>query len=154
MIWLTAQRVCVWSQPVADQLILERRDPPADVHVRDGFDEERPFTDAEALHLAPSLVLFTQQQPQLAITVQVNVSASGVRRGFDADREVGGSRRDRVGSEVNNDGPRGIEPLERALGATQVHLLHIPGVAFMSQTAGGKEQERCQQRSTTLDRKM
>lgn len=128
-----------WPQPVVDQLILERRDAAADVHVRDGLDEDSPLLDTEALHLALSLVLITQQQPQLAITVQVDVGAAGVCRGFDADREAGGGKGDRVGSEVNNDGPRGIEPLQRALGATQVHLLHIPGVAFMSQTTGRKE---------------
>lgn len=134
---LTAQRVRLWSQPVADQLVLERRDPAADVCVRDGLDEERPLPDAEALHLALSLVLFAQQQPQLAVAVQVDVGAPGVRGGFDADGEAGGGRRDRVGPEVDDDGPSGIEPLQRALGATQVHLLHIPGVAFVSQTAGG-----------------
>lgn len=138
-IHLTPQRVCAWSQLVAEQLILERRDPAADVHVWDGFDEERPLADPEALHLALSLVLLAQQQPQLAVAVQVNVRASGVCGGLDADGEAAGGRGDRVGSEVNNDGPRGIQPLQRALGATQVHLLHIPGVAFMSQTAGRKE---------------
>lgn len=141
--------MCLWSQPVADQLILERRDPAADVHVRDGLDEERPLPDAEALHLALSLVRLAQQQPQLAIAVQVDVGASGVRGGFDADREAGGGGGHRVGSEVDDDGPRGIEPLQRALGATQVHLLHVPGVAFVSQTAGRKGRERRQRTSTT-----
>lgn len=55
--YLTTQ----WSQPVADQLILERCEPAADVHMRDGLNEERPLLDTEALHLPLSLVLFTQQ---------------------------------------------------------------------------------------------
>ena len=138
---LTARCVCLRSQPVADQLVLECRDPPADVHVRDGLDEERPLLDAEALHLALSLVLLTQQQPQLAVAVQVDVGASGVRRGFDADGEAGGGRGHHVGSEVDDDGARGVEPLQGALRAAQVHLLHVSGVAFMSQTAGKKEKE-------------
>lgn len=133
--------MCLRSQPVADQLVLERRDPPADVHVRDGLDEERPLLDAEALHLALSLVLLTQQQPQLAVTVQVDVSASGIRRGFDADGEAGGCRGHHVGAEVNDDGACWVEPLQGALRAAQVHLLHVSGVAFMSQTAGRKEKE-------------
>lgn len=112
---LTTQWLCVWSQPVAEQLILERGDPAADVHVRDGFNEERTLADSETLHIAPSLLLFAQQQPQFAITVQVNVSAPGIYRGLDADGEAGGSRGDGVGSEVNNDGPCGIEPLQSAL---------------------------------------
>lgn len=136
---LTTLRVC---QPVADQLVLEHRDPAADVHVRDSLDEERPLQDIEALHLALSLVLFAQQHPQLAVTVQVDVGASGVCGGFDADGEAGGGLGDRVGSEVDDDGPRGIEPLQGALGATQVHLLHVPGVAFMRQTAGRKERRK------------
>lgn len=108
----------------------------------DGLNKERPLLDTEALHLSQSLILFPQEQPQLAITVQVDVGASGVLRGFDADGEAGCSRGDGIGSKVDNDGPRGIEPLQRSLGATQVHLLHIPGVAFMSQTAGRKVREK------------
>lgn len=138
----------LWSHPVVDQLVLERCDPPADVRVRDGLNEERPLLDAEAVHLALSLVLLAQQQPQLAVAVQVNVGASGVRRGFDADGEAGGGGGDCVGPEVNDDGPRGVEPLQRAFGATEVHLLHVPGVAFMSQTAGRKEREAHQQTPT------
>lgn len=142
---LTTQRVCIWTRPVAEQLVLERRGSAADVHVRDGFDEERPLPDAEALHLAPRLLLFAHQQPQLAATVQVDVGASGVRRGFDADGEAGGGRGDGVGSEINDDGPRWIKPLQRALRAAQIHLLHVPGVAFVHQTAERKEQGRHQQ---------
>lgn len=135
----------IWTRPTAEQLVLERCGSAADVHVWDGFDEECPLLDAEALHLALSLVLFAHQQPQLAVTVQVDVGASGVRRGFDADREAGGGRGDGVGSEINDDGPGGIKPLQRALRATQIHLLHIPGMAFVHQTAERKEQERHEQ---------
>ncbi len=141
---LTTKCVRLSSQPIADQLVLKRCDSPADVRVWHGLDEERALLDTEALHLAPSLVLFTQQQPQLSVTVQVDVGASGVCRGFDADGKAGSGRGDGIGSKVDDDGPRGIEPLQKALGATQVHLLHIPGVAFMSQTAGREKQERCQ----------
>lgn len=140
-IHLTTQRVCVWSRPVAEQLVLERRGSATDVHVRDGFDEERPLGDAEALHPAPSLVLLAQQQPQLAVAVQVDVGASGVRRGFDADGEAGGGRGDDVGSEINDDGPGGVEPLQGALRAAQIHLLHVPGVAFVHQTAERTERK-------------
>jgi len=149
---LTSRRACLWPQPVADQLVLERRDPAADVRVRDGLDEERPLLDAEALHLALRLVLVPQQQPQLAVAVQVDIGAAGLGRGFDADGEARGGGRGRVGSEVDDDGPRGIEPLQSALGATQVHLLHVPGVALVSQTTGrkgGEKRERCQPASTT-----
>lgn len=142
---LTAQRACIWTRPVAQQLVLERRAPAADVHVRDGFDEERPLPEAEAAHLAPSLLLLAHQQAQLAAAVQVDVGASGLRRGFDADGEAGGARGDGVGPQVHDDGPRWIEPLQGALRATQVHLLHVPGVAFVHQTAGRKEQEGHQQ---------
>lgn len=58
---LTFQWLCIWSQPVADQLVLELCDATADVQVRDGLDKERPLLDTEALHLALSMVLFTQQ---------------------------------------------------------------------------------------------
>lgn len=144
-IHLTTQRVRIWSRPVAEQLVLERCGSATDVHVWDGFDEERPLGDAEALHLAPSLVLLAQQQSQLAVAVQVDVGASGVRGGFDADRETGGGRGDDVGSEVNDDGPGGVKPLQRALRAAQIHLLHVPGMAFVHQTAERKEQERHEQ---------
>lgn len=136
---LTTNGVGLCSLSVADQLVLERRDPPADVHVLDGLDEQRPLLDAEAVHLSLSLVLFAQQQAQLSVTVQVDVGAEGFFGGFDADGELGGRRGHRVGSEVDDDGPRGVEPLQRALGATQVHLLHVPGVALMSQAAGGED---------------
>lgn len=140
---LTSPRAaCLWTQPVADQLVLERRGPPADVRVRDGLDEESPLLDAEALHLAPRLVLVAQQEPQLAVTVQVDVGAAGFRQGFDADGEAGGGGGQRVGSEVDDDGPRGVEPLQGALGAAQVHLLHISGVAFVGQTTGRREGEK------------
>lgn len=140
-IHLTTQRERIWSRPVAEQLVLERRGSAADVHVWDGLDEERPLADAEALHPSPSLVLFPQQQPQLAVTVQVDVGAPGVRRGFDADGEAGGGWGDGVGSEVHDDGPGGVKPLQSALRATQIHLLHVPGVAFVHQAAERKEQE-------------
>lgn len=142
---LTTQRVRIWSRPVAEQLVLERCGSATDVHVWDGFDEERPLGDAEALHLAPSLVLLAQQQAQLAVAVQVDVGASGVRRGFDADRETGGGRGEDVGPEINDDGPGGVKPLQGALRAAQVHLLHVPGMAFVHQTAERKEQERHEQ---------
>lgn len=129
------------SRPVADQLVLERRDPPADVHVRDGLDEERSLLDAEAVHLAPGLVLLAQQQTQLAAAVQVDVGAAGVGGRFDADGEAGGGGGDRVGPQVHDDGPRGVEPLQGTLGATQVHLLHVPGVAFVGQAAGGRQRD-------------
>lgn len=144
---LTTQRARIWSRPVAEQLVLERCGSATDVHVWDGFDEERPLGDAEALHLAPSLVLLAQQQPQLAAAVQVDVGASGVRSGLDADGEAGGGRGEDVGSEVNDDGPGGVEPLQGALRAAQIHLLHVPGVAFVHQTAGRKEQERREQKT-------
>lgn len=140
-IHLTTQRARIWSRPVAEQLVLEHCGSAADVHVWDGFDEERPLADAEALHLAPSLVLFAQQQSQLAVAVQVDVGASGVRRGFDADREAGGGRGDGVGSEINDDGPSGVKPLQGALRATQIHLLHVPGMAFVHQTTERKGQQ-------------
>ena len=146
---LTTWGACFRTQPVADQLVLELRDPPADVHARDGLDEERPLLDAEAVHLALSLVPLAQQQPQLAIAVQVDVGSAGVRGRFNADREASGGRGNRVGSEVHDDGPRGIEPLQRALGATKVHLLHVPGVAFMSQTARRRKRKLHQQTSNT-----
>ena len=130
--------MCFCPQPLADQLVLERRDPPADVRVWDGLDKERPLLDAEALHLALSLVLLSQQQTQLPVAVQVDVGAAGLLGGLDADGEASGGGGDRVGPEVHDDGPRGVEPLQRALGAAEVHLLHVPGVAFMGQTAGGQ----------------
>lgn len=139
---LTTKRVRIRARPVAEQLVLERRGPAADVHVRDGFDEERPLADAEALHLPPGLVLLSQQQPQLSVAVQVDVGAPGVRGGLDADREAGGGRGDGVGSEVDDDGPGGVKPLQGALRATQIHLLHIPGVALVHQTAERKERGR------------
>lgn len=144
-IHLTTQRVRIWSRPVAEQLVLERCGSATDVHVWDGFDEERPLADAEALHLAPSLVLLAQQQSQLAVAVQVEVGAFGVRGGFDADGEAGGGRGDDVGSEIHDDGPGGVKPLQGALRAAQIHLLHIPGMAFVHQTAVRKEQERHEQ---------
>lgn len=108
-------RLC--SQPVADQLVLKRRDPPADVHVWDGLDEQRPLLNAETVHLASSLVLLAEQQTQLAVTVQVDVRTGGVCGGFDADGEPSGSRGDGVGPEIDNNGTCGVEPLQGPLGA-------------------------------------
>lgn len=58
---LTNEQVRPRLVPVADQLVLERRNPPTDVHVGDSLNKERPFLNAEAVHLALSLVLLRQQ---------------------------------------------------------------------------------------------
>lgn len=131
------------SQPVADQLVLERRNPPADVRTRDRLDEERPLSDAKAVHFPLGLVLLTQQQPQLPFAVQVDVRPGGVLGGLDADGEAGGGGRQGVGSQVYDDGSGGVEPLQKALWAAQIHLLHVPGVAFVGQPAtGGRKVNR------------
>lgn len=115
---LTTNWICIRSQSVTDQLVLERCDPPTNVRARDGFDEDSPLLDAKAVHLALSLLLFLQQQTQLSITVQVNVGTTRVCGGFDANREASSSRRQCVGSKVHDDRPRGVEPLQGALGTT------------------------------------
>lgn len=107
---LTARFLCV-PQPVADQLILERSNPPAYVQARDSLDEQRPLLNAKAVHLPLRLTLLAQQQPQLPIKIQEEVCAARVRQGFDADGEAGGGRWHHVGPEVDDDGPRWIEPL-------------------------------------------
>lgn len=83
--------------------------------MRDGLDEERPLSDAEAVYLALRLVLFPQQQPQLAVAVQVDVCPRGVLGGFDADGEAGGGGRQGVGPQVDDDGSSRVDPLQRAL---------------------------------------
>lgn len=68
------------------------------------------------------------------------MGATGFAGRFNAHREVGGCRRRHVGSQVDDDGASGVKPLERTLGAAQVHLLHVTGVAFMGQTTARKRE--------------
>lgn len=68
----------------------------------------------------------------------------GVTVGFDADvqtRPVRSCGR-RVGPQVDNDGPCGIEPLERPLRAAEVDLLHISPVRLVAQAAAGRSQKQ------------
>lgn len=158
----------VWEQVrsgplTGHQLILERRDPPADVCLWDGLHKESSLCRAETVHRAQSLVLLRQQHPQIPVMLQIHMRALnvegqedtrelhasryhgnmlmsllylGVSVGFDArvkSRRV--SRRGlRVWPQVDKDGPCGVEPLQRALRAAQVDLLHVPAVRLMAQT--------------------
>lgn len=61
----------------------------------------------------------------------------GGRIGFDASVEACHVSRQGlgVGSQVDNDGPRRVEPLQGALRAAEVDLLHIPAVRLVAQAA-------------------
>lgn len=119
---------------MVDQLVLEVRDPPADVSLRHCLDEQRALVDAEAVHFALGLLGFAEQQAEFTHPLQVDVRAARFVGRFDAHREVGGGQRRHVGPQVDDDGARRVQPLERALRAAEVHLLHITRVPFMGQT--------------------
>ncbi|TNN70965.1 hypothetical protein EYF80_018781 [Liparis tanakae] len=73
--------VQVCSGPLAGhQLVLECRDPPADVRLRDGLHEESALCQAEAVHCPPSLVLLGQQHPQIPVMLQVQMRALDMER--------------------------------------------------------------------------
>lgn len=55
------------------QLVLESRDPPADVCLRDGLHKESSLCQAEAVHRALSVVLLCQQQRQIPGTLQIHM---------------------------------------------------------------------------------
>lgn len=66
----------------------------------------------------------------------------GVAVGLDAHVETrpvrsGGCR---VGPQVDNDGSGGIEPLQRALRAAEIDLLHVSAVRLVAQAAAGRVQ--------------
>lgn len=130
----TYQRLRIGAGPVVDQLVLEGRDPPADVSLRHGLDEQRPLVDAETVHFAFGLLGLAEQQAQFTHPLQVDVRAARFPGRFDAHGEVGGGRRRHIGPQVDDDGARRVQPLERALRAAEVHLLHIACVSFMCQT--------------------
>ena len=68
----------------------------------------------------------------------------GVRPWLDTGVEAGGApgRRLGVGPQVDDDGPSRVEPGQRALGTTQVDLLHVPHVGLVTQaTTCGKKRE-------------
>lgn len=44
----------------------------------------------------------------------------------------------RVGPQVDDDGPGGVEPLQRALRAAEVDLLHVSAVRLVAQAAAGR----------------
>lgn len=67
---------------------------------------------------------------------RVCVSYLGVSVGLDA--QVESRRGRRVGPQVDDDGPGGVEPLQGALGAAEVDLLHVPAVRLVAQAAAGR----------------
>lgn len=124
---------------MVDQLVLEGCDFSADVPLRHCLDEERPVLDAETVHSPLGLIFLTEQQPQFAQPVQVDVGPAGLFRGLDAD----GEKRRRWGQcvwpQVDDDGPCGVKPLQEPLGAAEIHLFHIPSVSLMGQPTTRKE---------------
>lgn len=167
--WTRAQvrvRVSPGALP-GHQLIPQRRDPPADVHGRDGFHKQSPILQAEAAHGGLSVLVLRQQELQIARALQVHMRPLntdtedkpslvnhaahwgpcvsgylGVAVGLDAHVEprpvCSGGRR--VGPQVDNDGSGGIEPLQRALRAAEVDLLHVSAVRLVAQAAAGRVQ--------------
>lgn len=59
--------------PRGHQLVLQRRDPPADVRGGDRFHKQGPVPQGKAAHGGLSVLSLRQQERQLASSLQVHV---------------------------------------------------------------------------------
>lgn len=125
-----------------DQLILKRCDSLADVVLCGGLHKQRPLLETEAAHVTGGLSRLWQQRSELSGPLHVQRGPSRVNARFDAGVQAlaGSRRRLQVGSEVDDDGTSGIEPLQRTFGAAKVNLLHVPAVRLVRQTAAERNQ--------------
>ncbi len=132
------------------QLVLKGSDSPADVPAGRGLHEQHPLLQTEAAHASGRLVLLRQQQPQRSGPLHVQPGPARVRPRLDAGAQ-GTLRRRQVGPQVDDDGSCGIEPLQRAFGAAQVHLLHVPRVRLVHQPAAHRQRAQTELKSEELD---
>lgn len=124
--------------PVAPQLVPEGCDPPADVLVRRGLQEQSHFLSrqtAEAAHPGRGRRLqpVPDQELQDAVLLQVELGPVELLRGFDAGRDEARAaaaaagpqgHRGQARGQAEAQGSFGVQPVQGALRAVQGDLLH------------------------------
>lgn len=75
----------------------------------------------------------------LCVFTELALLYLGVGAGPDAHAETRCVRRQHIGTQVDDDGPCWVKPLQGALGAAQVDLFHVTAVRLVAQTTADKK---------------
>lgn len=139
---LTRSCVQISCYSLAHQFVLEACNFPANVLLRSGLHKQAPLVVAEAIHSAGAAVSISDQEFQFSSFFQINICSCRVFEGLYANSQVFVRGRWNIGSQVDDEGSRGVHPLYRPFRTAEVDLFNILPVRLVGQATGGRKKEK------------